>query len=96
MTLRANIGLPLYKDLDNKIFPGRPARIRRPSLAPGGMETLSLKSSILFMDPGFAKSVNTYRAFVVLRSVAEALGLQARFRSLESVYHQLRRPDRDL
>jgi alanine dehydrogenase len=34
-------------------------------------------------DPGFAKALNTYQGYITLRPVAEALGLEDRYRPLK-------------
>ena len=36
-------------------------------------------------DEGFAKGVNTHRGFIAHRAVAEALGLSAQYRALDSL-----------
>lgn len=41
--------------------------------------------SALLADAGFAKGVNVYKKFVVYRPVAEALGLQSRYRDLAHI-----------
>ncbi len=48
------------------------------TLANGGI-------AAVLADEGFAKGVNTHRGFITHRAVAEALGLSAQYRSLDSL-----------